>query len=236
MIDMKKRIFALSLILSCLCAVFFFSKSPVCIGQVRAETGNRYACVLSDSAYFYASDAENTELFLLPKSYFVKILHEGAKFTKVEYQTDGEQTKKLVGYCKTDQLTPVDFVPYAPYLTATFSVRYTVDGAPSNDPFLTPVTVDCTYYGKYTVGAKTYCYVLRGDEFTYVPYPDDFTYPSNLEYEQRKPSQTPQPTDSTTTSQNGGQIAVIILVSVLILVLAALIVKQPKKHVYEQED
>ncbi|MBQ9729983.1 MAG: hypothetical protein IJV80_04130 [Clostridia bacterium] len=232
-----KKLFLLLITLSvCLYSCVFPLKTAFCARQVRAETPSAYACVLTDGVYFYASDDVHTELFLLPKTYFVKVLHKGTEFTKVEYQTDGEYTKKLIGYCKSADITPVDFTPNVPYLTATFNVEYSVNGGSPDDPFLTPVTMRCTYYGSYYVGSKTYCYVLRENDFAYVPLPSGFTYEENTEYESRLPK-APVSTSTETTGGSGGvQIAAIVVICLLVLVLAALVVKPNKKSPYDREE
>lgn len=223
--------------LHCLCVVFAPCVSTV---SVQAETV-AFACVLTDDCYFYAEKNETRGLFLLPKTYFVKIVERDGEFTQIEYLTDGENTKKVRGYAKTDLLTFVDFTPKNPYLYHTFDVRYVVDGStPIDSSFIGSITLRCTYYGDYTVGTNTYCYILRDGVFGYVPKPLDFSYAENTEYAEHLSSRPP-PTSSTLSpneseAMSPAQIAVLIALCLLVPTLAALILKPPKRLPYETDD
>lgn len=229
---MKKRIFALSAIFLFL----IFSLFPFPFLTAKAD-GDTYACILSESVYFYASDDEKTELFILPKTYYVKVLEKGKTFTKVEYLPGSNSLKPLHGYCKTAALTFVAYQPSTPYLDAKFQVTYTVDGYAPSDPLLSPVTFECNYCGEYSVGSKKYAYVLRGEEFTYVPLPSGFTYPLNDEHLTKLPSDSSLSSSSAQPQPaNGGQTALLILLAILIPILAALILKPTKKKVFDVEE
>lgn len=153
-----------------------------------------YACVTSNDCYFYATADLDDGVFLLPETYFVKILDETQTCYQIEYLSDGQNTRKVTGYCLKDKVDPVDYLPVTPYLYHFFDVTYTI-GEENADGFLTQITVNCVYYGDYTVGTKTYCYVLRGEEFGYVPKPVGFSYPANPEYAERNAQNTPSETD-----------------------------------------
>ena len=160
------------------------------------KTGS-YACILKDDTYLYASSNERSGLFLLPQTYYVKILDSQPDFTKVEYSTDTATSKRLTGYCKTELLTPVDYVPLNPYFNYTFDVTYRLDDDNKVYPFLGEITLTCTYYGNYPIGSELYCYALRGDTFGYVRLPADFTFVPNPEYAER----FNQPTQEEQTAQ-----------------------------------
>lgn len=199
-----------------------------------------YACILTDTAYFYTAKNEDSGLFLLPESYFVKIIEPGETFCKIEYLYDDAHVKKVTGYARTTKLTFVDYVPEHPYLYYLFNLRYSLDGTFGGDGFLDDITVTCAYYGDYAVGSKTYCYVLQGDEFGYVPKPDDLSYVKNTEYADRLAATLPKDDDSTapepTTEQaNPAQIAILVALCLLVPILAALILKPPRRPPYETE-
>lgn len=225
-------------IVSALAALFYFLSaaiSPPAISVTAQAPTEEYACILEDT-YFYTSQTESHGLFLLPKTYFVKVLERGDSFCRVEYLSDTDTTKKLRGFVKTHLLTFVDFVPYMPYLFHAFDVRYVVDDGPSDSTFLSSITVRCTYYGDYTVGTKTYCYVLRDGAFGYVPKPDDFYYPENTEYAEYLAAQnsvTQPPSQSETSPM---QITVLVTLCLLIPALAAVILKPPKRPPYETDE
>ncbi len=201
-----------------------------------------FACIVED-AYLYALPNENRGLFLLPKTYYVKLVEYGTEYSKVEYGESTEQSKKVVGYAKTQNLVFVDYQPITPYLEVTFTLTYRLEDAESTDPsFLTDITLSCRYYGDYKVGSKTYCYVLRGTQFGYVPKPITLTYPENTEYEEYLNSiQTSTPTTPTTpnTDQEKAsplQIGILVTLCLLVPLLAALIVKPPHRPPYETDE
>ena len=198
-----------------------------------------YACVLTNSAYFYASRDENRGLFLLPESYFVKVLSVDGEYCRIEYLYDDTYAKKLTGYAKTNDLTFVDYTPQTPYLYHIFEVRYTIDDDFfENDDFLSQITVTCTYYGDYKIGSKTYCYVLRGDSFGYIPKPETLVYERNLEYEEHLVTEPPAeefPPNHTDTGMPPAQIALLIAICLLVPTLAALVLKPPKRPPYDTE-
>ncbi|MBE7068252.1 MAG: hypothetical protein E7381_03015 [Clostridiales bacterium] len=235
---MKKFIFSVFLpllyFLSCLFA-------PIAKTASAQSTTPTYACICNDTTYFYATKDERRGLFLLPQTYYVKILSVDEPFCKIEYLYDGEYTQKLVGYAKTEELTFVDYVPKTPYLTHLFEVHYSIDGSNDlADDFLDKIVLTCAYYGDYTVGSKRYCYVLRDDSFGYVPKPDDFIYEKNTEYadylatqKQDPPPLSPEPSEN--AGMTSAQIAILIVLCLLVPTLTALILKPPKKPPYEEE-
>ncbi len=204
-------------------------------------TSNSYACILTDNAFFYASRNEKRGLFLLPESYFVKVLSVDGDYCRIEYLYDDSHVKKITGYAKTSDLTFVDYTPQNPYLYHLFEVHYTINDAFSNnDDFLSQITVTCAYYGDYKIGSETYCYVLRGDSFGYIPKPDTLTYPRNPEYENNLVEETPPKVEDTlaTQEQEGmppAQIAILVVLCLLVPALVALILRAPKRPPYDTD-
>ena len=202
-----------------------------------------YACILSDTTYFYASADERRGLFLLPKTYYVRLLEYRADYCKVEYQTDTSNAKRLVGYARTADLTFVNYTPVRPYLYYTFELYYKIeDAAQMDSTFLTELTLSCVYYGDYIIGSERYCYVLRGDEFGYVPKPLTLQYEDNPEYADYLASLQPDPVPSDSTSDetvhnnSPAQIAILVAVCLLVPILAALVLKPPRRPPYELDD
>lgn len=200
-----------------------------------------YACILTDS-YFYNAPDDLGGLFLLPKTYYVKILEYGDTHCKIEYLYDDSNTKKLIGYAETSTLTPVDYIPKRPYLYYVFDVSYRIDDSQLNDStFLNEITVTCAYYGDYVIGSKAYCYVLRGNEFGYIPKPDTLKIQTNTEYEEYLASLIPEelPTEDSSKEQadsSPAQIAILIALCLLVPILAALIIKPPKRPTYDNDE
>lgn len=201
-----------------------------------------YACILSDSTFFYSSADGRRGVFLLPKTYYVRLLEYGMEFCKIEYLSDEGEYKKLTGYARTAELTFVDYVPRLPYLYYTFDLSYRIGNSELNDSsFLTEITVNCVYYGDFLIGSEAYCYVRRGDTFGYVPKPITLSYTSNTEYADYLAAQAllSAPDDETdsqeTMDKNTSpvQIAILVVVCLLVPLLAALILKPPKRPFYE---
>ncbi len=241
---MKHRIYTTILALCYLWIVLLGALSPEVFSAPKLasaastpEVGD-YACVLETDSYFYASPDESKGLFLLPRTYYVRLLEYGAEYSKVEYLYDDAQVKRVVGYAKTPLLTFVDYVPKRPYFYHVFSLSYRIDEtqAQSSD-FLNEITVTCAYYGDLELSGKQYCYVLRGETFGYVPKPAQLTVKENTEYaeylaqqEQAAIEQTPEKKES-----SPAQIAILVALCLLVPVLAALILKPPRRPPYDIE-
>ncbi|MBO5411859.1 MAG: hypothetical protein J6A38_02085 [Clostridia bacterium] len=202
-----------------------------------------YACVLNHSTYFYSAPDERRGIFLLPETYYVRLMEYGAEYCKIEYQTDSASYRRLIGYAKTNLLTFVDYTPVRPYLSYVFDVKYKIEyGEFTNSSFLTELTVSCAYYGDFLVGSETYCYVLQDTEFGYVPKPIGFSFEENTEYadylaslETVAPSD-PEPPQEQSRSSSPAQIAILIALCLLVPLLATLILRPPRKPPYETDD
>ncbi len=197
-----------------------------------------YACILEDNTYFYTQPNEECGIFLLPKTYYVKVLDYQANYCKIEYLYDSSLSQKITGYAKTNQLTFVEYTPKRPYLYYIFDVYYQIGDTKIEDPaFLTQLKISCAYYGDFYFGGKTYCYVLRGDTFGYVPKPNTLSYEENTEYADYL-AQKPIPPEEQPAKQNApiGQIALFVALSLLVPILAALLLKQSKRNVYYEVD
>lgn len=213
--------------------------SPVTADAADVPTAGDYACILSDDVYFCASPDENRGLFLLPKTYYVRLIEYGTEYCRIEYARNESSSSRLVGYAKTDKLTFVSYTPVRPYLYYLFDVTYVIENSQPNDSLLTQITITCTYYGDYPVGSKTYCYVLRGEEFGYIPKPDGISYEENDEYADYLATLTPPNSEDPASTSEGlspVQIAILIAVCLLVPILAALILKPPHRPPYETEE
>jgi hypothetical protein len=238
---MKQFIFCVFFPLLYFLTTFFTGYSAQTLhAAAELPQSGTYACILDENAYLYASSNERSGLFLIPKTYYVKTLDVKTDFTKVEYSTDSETTKRITGYCKTSQLTFVDYVPTHPYFHSSFELTYRIDDSDKQYPFLTEITVTCSYYGEYPIGSETYCYVLRDGAFGYVPKPDGFTVPTNTEYADRLTlSQPPESENEPTQKEESlplSQIVTILLLCLLAPILATLILHPNRKRpTYDDE-
>ena len=244
---MKKFILSLLTALFCLVSALSTQSAVPCTAQTEQSTDQQptvggYACILTHDVFFYADKQEKSGLFLLPESYYVKILDVAPDFCKIEYLYDDTAVKKLTGYAKTSQLTFVSYVPKRPYLYQIFDVHYTLSDAVNTSSVLNDLVISCAYYGDYTIGSQTYCYVLRGEQFGYVPKPADFTIERNGEYDEwlqsvsSAPEQDEPPAaQEETPSSSPAQIALLVAVCLLVPILAAFLFRSPKNQPYEDE-
>ena len=213
------------------------------VDNATPPSAGTYACILNDDAFFYPTRDEKRGLFLLPKTYFVKILEFAEDFCKIEYLYDDTYAKKLVGYAKTQDLTFVNFIPNRPYLYHLFEVSYHIENESGlTDGFLNTYTFTCAYYGDFQIGSDTYCYVLRGNEFGYIPKPSHLSYPENTEYAEHLTATTPPQEDiqdeppTSETQSSPAQIAILISLCILVPLLAALILKPPHRPTFDDEE
>lgn len=237
---MKKFILSAFLpLLYFLCAAFFsvpFSRN----GAKAKADENGYACIRAENVYLYSEENDRSGLFVLPYSYYVRILSTGIKYAHVEYLSDGPNTRKITGYCKTSDLTFVDYTPVRPYLYHSFDVTYYIQDAPptGEDGFLSGITVSCSYYGDYKVGSKTYCYVYRDGVFGYIPKPLNLVYEQNDEYDNRNALDSASSAGNHTSKEAmpPAQIAILVILCILVPVIAALILRPSKKPPYEPDE
>lgn len=74
-----------------------------------------WAKVTSENSLFYAQPDNQSGLFVLPKTYFVKLVDEDENFYKAEY-------KELSGFVKKEDVLPMNGTPICPYFVETFRV------------------------------------------------------------------------------------------------------------------
>lgn len=207
---------------------------------VSAELGG-YAYVPTEHVYLYSDVADESArrgLFRLPCTYYVRLLSSVGEYYRVEYLSDGKSTKQVRGYCKKSEVIPVDYTPAVPYLYKTVEVVYELPDGGDKGGTLSVLKVICAYYGDYSDGTETYCYVLRDEAFGYIPKPTDFSYERNTEYESRHQEEIP-PADGQSDESTGmspAQIVLLVLLCLLIPAIAALILRPSKRQPYESEE
>jgi len=135
---MKKIILLLIFVIS------FFLISPNNYAIAESEN-NFFAKVQSTGVQFCSSPSENSSLFEIPYSYFVKVEYVVDDYYKVSY--DG-----LEGYVKKSQVNLMKGKPTKPYANASYSVyiSYPLYETPySTSPIKTQLDKDATlkYYG-----------------------------------------------------------------------------------------
>lgn len=185
-----------------------------------------YAYVSTSDTYLYADPLGSNGLFLLPETYYVSVLETGKEYCLVSYGTDTEDYPAIVGYAKTEQLTFVDYIPQRPYALCSFTLTYTLEGAPV-DGSLSSYKVQATYYGDYFVGSTAYCYVYAG-KFGYVSRPQ-LTLERNTDF----PSKEPPREEETTLSVP--KTTVVILFGLFTVVTLVFALKSGKRQIKQTD-
>ncbi len=199
--------------------------------SAAAEEG-RYAVAVGD-VWFYSSASEEAKLFLLPDTYYVRVLDEGETYCTVEYQADDAPYKKLLGYCRTDALTFVDFTPARPYLRKQITVEYTLpDAGGLGSEEFTGVERTFVYYGDRYEGAQLYLYVLSGDVFGYLPADAPPEYERNTDYLEQTSGEAEE---SAPQGTNAVQIVVIVLACVAAAAVAVILLRGKRPPQKERE-
>ena len=209
------------------CAACAALALPVPAAAAAAGGEERYAVAPTEDVWFYAGESEEERLFLLPCTYYVRVLGEGGEFCAVEYCEDDAPYKKLIGYCRTEQLLFVDFVPARPYLREQVTLTYSLpDAGGLGDPALTQVERTFVYYGERTEGDQLYYYVYDGAAFGYVPAAEHIAYERNDDYLEAVSGSGEEGTQETPASSSIGAVQIVVIcilcaaaVAVAVLVL-----------------
>ena len=157
-----------------LCFILLFpSISP--IPQMTYAANTLYAKVEKDDVFFYSSSNDNSKLFIIPSSYFVKITGQEGNFFNAEY-------KEMKGYVKINDVSPMDGIPSAPFFNETFRAflpdgigLYTAPSIENGVQILTiPYLCDTlSYYGKINGEISI---PDKGGLWYYCKYNDQFGY------------------------------------------------------------
>ena len=214
---MKK--FAIFTILFLLCFYtgtgLFLPKTAILHAEENKES---YGCILSHDVYLYAEENDTSGLFLIPYTYYVKVLNAGIEYCYVQYSTDEAPFQAVYGYCKTEELNFVDFTPNRPFLYYTLDVTYRLEDYPEvfqDGLVFSSVTLTYAYYGDYTVGSTTYCYVALDGKTGYLPKTMDISYELNEDYISGAGNENENANGS--TAFPAGQMVLAVLLSLLAL-------------------
>ena len=77
-------------------------------GEGAGSEAPSYARIEQDGVYLYRSPSAEAGLFVLPRSYFVRLAGEAGDYYAVEYLTGTQGRTAVRGYCLRDQVSPVD--------------------------------------------------------------------------------------------------------------------------------
>ena len=216
----------------------FFSAAPL---RASADTASSapYAVAADNDVWFYSEPDEASGLFLVPLSYYVKVIDSGQPFCKVEYG-DGVSLPRITGYCKTESLTPVDFIPVRPFLLKQVTLTYTLSGTDENE--FDSLQKDFYYYGSTFRGTARYWYVYADGKYGFVAQNKEPEYELNVDYltvPTAKPGDNDSSPEQPAPAMTGVQIALVCVAVGVILAIAAIMFltrKTPPVHREESED
>jgi hypothetical protein len=175
---MKKRI---SLLLTAIfCLVYFFSFFPyLYLGNQIASATSIYLRVIDEETLFYSNANEQSALFFLPYTYYVKSLGQVGEFYHVEcYGQNGSPA--LDGYVKANKLFDDGLSVINPYVSLSLT---TVNTAVlySDTTLVTPIQYvfperNMRYYGNLEVGGFNVYYVEYNGKLGYVKEVDVYPF------------------------------------------------------------
>ena len=236
-----KRMIALCLLLLFLAAAW----TPHSARTARAEedagqTQQLYAVAAERGVWLYSEADERTGLFILPYTYYVRVIAPGDPFCYVEYMDDSPSSPKVSGYCKKDELTFVDFIPERPYLKQEITVVYSLPDAPSvsvGDDFFYSTEITYLYYGDYTIGSAAYYYVCLDGKFGYIPAVQEIEYDLNTDYLSQTNGNAVQPQpDTDSPALSGIQIFLLCAACASVVAVSAFVLRGKRAAVPPRDD
>lgn len=162
---------------------FFLAPAAVPLTS-RAEGGDTYAVAITSDVWLYETKNEDDKLFCIPRTYYVKVLSRGDKFSSCEYHENDSHYQKITGYCLTDSLTFVDFTPERPYLRQEITVEYTL---PTQTLIgkgkFTSLKATYLYYGNRYEDGQLHFYVCKDGELDYISASKEIDYDLNDDFQ-----------------------------------------------------
>ena len=205
---------------------------PASAEETAPEPREVYAVAARADVWLYAEENEDSGLFLLPYTYYVRVLERGEEYSAVIYGEDAAPYRTVEGYCKTDMLTFVDFVPERPFLKLEVTVTYTVPGSSSQMGNGTFDEIERTfhYYGTSYLGTQRYFYVLSDGVFDYIPAARDVNYELNTDYltETVAPAPEEEPEAAPPSGLSALEIAALVLGVVAVAAIAFFVLRGRK--------
>lgn len=140
--------------------------------KTTAYAQGEYARILSENTIFYANPDCTIPKFIIPYSYFVRILQIGTESTKVSYMDQNSGLPASIGYIKTCDLFLFNDIPLNPYPVLKLTLKSDeILFADSDCNYPKTVLTDgcvAVYYGELTIDGITFCYVYASGFIGYV--------------------------------------------------------------------
>lgn len=201
--------------------------------SANAET-EVYAVAETAEVWFYGAESEEEKLFCIPRTYYVHVVSRSEPYSLCEYLKDNTPFKKVLGYCLTDSLTFVDFIPRRPYLYREVTVEYVLPGAALGGGAFAGKKETFVYYGTRYENGQLYFYVGKDGVFDYIPADEELVFELNDDY-------LPEPDTSVAAGKSAEslsavQIVLITLSAVAVLVVAVFVARGRKSAPPEKEE
>lgn len=110
-----KKVYTIILSLIFITFIFGWSFTPI-----KVFAYSEYARIINHSTPFYKTEGDETPLFYLPYTYYVKVLNKGQEFTHVQIHGENGVTG-LDGYVPTNLLFYDDLEVSTPYLSLSIT-------------------------------------------------------------------------------------------------------------------
>ena len=225
-------------VLILLAVMLFLFPSPILrvraeeSGEAASPAAEEYAVAARNDVWLYSEENEESGLFLLPYTYYVRVLERGEEYSAVVYGEDAAPYRTVEGYCKTDLLTFVGFIPERPFLKLEVTLTYTVPGTSSEMGNGTFDEIERTfhYYGTSYLGTQRYFYVLSDGVFDYIPAARDVNYELNTDYltDVSAPAEELPVEEESSSALSGIEIAALILGILAVAAIAFFVLRGRK--------
>lgn len=226
-----KHLFAILLVLSAILIPFSPQRKAT-----SAEESFVYAVADSPNVWFYAAENEESGLFLLPYTYYVKVLRRGTLYCAVQYLDDAAPYKSISGFCKTEDLTFVEFIPQRPFLKREITVSYAAEnftGTWMGKGAFDKVQKTFVYLGTSYLGTARFYYVYADGVFDYVPATGEVLFELNTDYLESASGKVDgdlngEADKAPAAGLSGGQIAIICVAAAALAVIAMFVLRGKK--------
>ncbi len=163
-------------------AVFLISLLALCIGlglfvvsPAQAQTTCSWARVISNNVKLYATQNTQKALFVLQKSYYLRILADEGDLLMVSLMENQNGFVEISGYVVASEVDLVVGQPEAPYypteklIVTADSVAVRLNPTPNATTVITATnTQQLYYYGSISNYSQLWHYVYYGGKFGYV--------------------------------------------------------------------
>lgn len=157
--------------------LIFFLLSLIFSPADLAKASSSYARIEEDNIWLYRNpvNADSEKLFLLEKSYYIKVIEAGTLYYTVEIFDNADGFSKVVGHVKRSDVTMCQTSPILPLYPKYVLNVITTSANLKLIPDISGATIatmlknqTVRYYGKYSIDGNIWYYVRFGSEMGYI--------------------------------------------------------------------